>query len=140
LGDLLRVASCVKLHDQAITRYWVRAMLELDGDVPFQHAQASQLTKQLDEAEPSLNTAELLREIIRFRGLAAEWAHLAAPYVHPRLAAVAHRHTIGQGQTRILPNGRTSASTDCGHSSGVGFGSVVPRVDCNPFSRGTFAA
>jgi hypothetical protein len=73
-------------------------MLELDGDVPFQHAQASQLTKQLDEAEPSLNTAELLREIIRFRGLAAEWAHLAAPYVHPRLAAVAHRHTNADGR------------------------------------------
>ena len=44
------------------------------------HAQATQLAERLAEAKPSLNTAELLREIIRFRGLAAEWAHLAAPY------------------------------------------------------------
>ena len=28
----------------------------------------------------------------------AEWAHLAAPYVHPRLAAVAHRHTNADGR------------------------------------------
>jgi hypothetical protein len=52
------------------------------------HAQATQLTDQLAKAEPSLNTAELLREIIRFRGLAAEWAHLAAPYVHQKWTAV----------------------------------------------------
>jgi hypothetical protein len=57
------------------------------------HAQATQLTEQLAEAEPSLDTVDLLKEILRFRGLAVEWAHMAAPFVHPRLAAVAHRHT-----------------------------------------------
>jgi hypothetical protein len=47
--------------------------------------------------EPSLDTAELLREILCFRELAVEWAHLAAAYVHPRLAAVAHRHINTDG-------------------------------------------
>jgi hypothetical protein len=61
-------------------------------------AQATRLTERLVEAEPSLDTAELLREIIRFRELAMEWAQLAAPYVHPRLAAVAHRHTNADGR------------------------------------------
>jgi hypothetical protein len=61
------------------------------------HAQATQLTERLLEAEPSIDTAELLREILCFRELAVEWAHLAAPYVHPRLAAVAHRHTNTDG-------------------------------------------
>jgi hypothetical protein len=61
------------------------------------HAQAIQLTERLVEAEPSLETAELLREMIRLRELAVEWAHLAAPYVHPRLAAVAHRHALEDG-------------------------------------------
>jgi hypothetical protein len=35
--------------------------------------------------------------MIRLRELAVEWAHLAAPYVHPRLAAVAHRHALEDG-------------------------------------------
>jgi hypothetical protein len=61
------------------------------------HAQATQLTEQLAEAEPSLDTTELLREMIRFRQLAVEWAHMAAPYVHPRLAAIAHRHAHEDG-------------------------------------------
>jgi hypothetical protein len=57
------------------------------------YAEAARLTERLVGSEPSLDTLDLLREIIRFRGLAVEWAHMAAPYVHPRLAAVAHRHT-----------------------------------------------
>jgi hypothetical protein len=62
------------------------------------YERAAQLTEQLADADPSLNTAELLREMIRFRELAVEWAHLAAPYCHPRLAAVAHRHTNADGR------------------------------------------
>jgi len=62
------------------------------------HAQATQLTEELAEAEPSLNTAELLREILCFRELAVKWAHFAAPYIHPRLAAVAHRYTNADGR------------------------------------------
>jgi hypothetical protein len=61
------------------------------------HAQATQLTEELAQAEPSLDTVDLLKEMIRFRELAVEWAHLAAPYCHPRLAAVAHRHTNADG-------------------------------------------
>ena len=61
------------------------------------YAQATQLTEQLAEADPSLNTAELLREITRFRGLAVAWANCAAAYCHPRLAAVAHRHAHEDG-------------------------------------------
>jgi hypothetical protein len=61
------------------------------------HAQATQLSEQLAKAEPS-QSAELFREIIRFRGLAVEWARFAAPYCHPRLAPVAHRHTNANGR------------------------------------------
>jgi hypothetical protein len=60
------------------------------------HAQATQLTEQLAEAEPS-QSAELFHEMMHFRQLAVEWAHMAAPYVHPRLAAVAHRYTNPDG-------------------------------------------
>jgi hypothetical protein len=35
--------------------------------------------------------------MMHFRQLAVEWAHMAAPYVHPRLAAVAHRYTNPDG-------------------------------------------
>jgi hypothetical protein len=56
------------------------------------HAQATQLTEELAQAEPS-QSAELFREMMHFRQLAVEWAHMAAPHVHPRLAAVAHGYT-----------------------------------------------
>jgi hypothetical protein len=61
------------------------------------HAQATQLTEKLAQAEPSLETVELFRKMIRFRELAVAWAHMAAPYVHSRLAAVAHRYTNPDG-------------------------------------------
>jgi hypothetical protein len=61
------------------------------------HAEAIELTERLADAEPSLETEELFRQMLRFRQLAVEWAHMAAPYVHPRLAAVAHRHTTPDG-------------------------------------------
>jgi hypothetical protein len=60
------------------------------------HAQAIQLTEQLAEAEPS-QSAELFREMMHFRQLAVQWAAMAAPYVHPRLAAVAHRYSNTDG-------------------------------------------
>ena len=60
------------------------------------HAQATPLTEQLADVDPS-QSAELFREMMHFRRLAAEWAHMAAPYVHPRLAAVAHRHINTDG-------------------------------------------
>ena len=60
-------------------------------------AQATRLTEGLIEAEPSLERAALFSEMIRFRQLAVEWAHMGAPYIHPRLAAVAHRYTNPDG-------------------------------------------
>jgi hypothetical protein len=39
---------------------------------------------------------------MRLRQLSVEWAHLAAAYVHPRLAAIAHRHQTADG-TPIAP-------------------------------------
>jgi hypothetical protein len=56
------------------------------------HVEAIQLTARLADAELSLETAELFSEMLRFRQLASEWAHMAAPYVHPKLAATAHVH------------------------------------------------
>jgi hypothetical protein len=61
------------------------------------YAEAIQLTERLADAEPSLETEELFRQMLRFRQLAVEWAQMAAPYVHPRLAAVAHKHTNPDG-------------------------------------------
>jgi hypothetical protein len=61
------------------------------------YAQAMQLTERLAHSDPSLETVELFRKMIRFRELAVAWAHMAAPYVHPRLAAVAHRHINTDG-------------------------------------------
>jgi hypothetical protein len=61
------------------------------------HAQATPLTERLLEAEPSLDRVELFSQMLRLREAAVEWAHMAAPYVHPRLAAVAHRHINTDG-------------------------------------------
>jgi hypothetical protein len=66
------------------------------------HAQALQLTEQLADVDPS-QSAELFRAMMHFRQLAAEWAHMAAPYVHPRLAAVAHRHTTNPDGRPVQP-------------------------------------
>jgi len=66
------------------------------------YAKARELTERLADAEPSLATSELFNQMLRFREFACEWAHMAAPYVHPRLAAVAHRHTNPDG-TPIAP-------------------------------------
>jgi hypothetical protein len=68
-----------------------------DQATRWAHAQATQLTEQLADVDPS-QSAELFREMMHFRRLAAEWAHMAAPYVHPRLAAVAHRYTNPDGR------------------------------------------
>ena len=86
------------------------------------HAQAIQLTEKLAEAEPSLDTTELLREMIRFRQLAVEWAHMAAPYVHPRLAAVAHRYTNPDGspvgpRVNVIIYGAARSSGFCRNSA-----------------------
>jgi hypothetical protein len=62
------------------------------------HEQAVKLTEQLAHTEQSLETTEVFVRMMRFRELAVEWAHLAAPYVHPRVAAVAHRHTNADGR------------------------------------------
>jgi hypothetical protein len=35
--------------------------------------------------------------VLQLKELACEWARDAAPYVHPRLAAVAHRYTNPDG-------------------------------------------
>jgi hypothetical protein len=89
------------------------------------HAQATQLTEQLAEAEPSLDTTELLSEMIRFRGLAVEWAHFAAPYVHPRLAAVAHRHTNTDGSP-VGP--RVNVIIHGAEPEPPGFAETVPSI------------
>jgi hypothetical protein len=65
------------------------------------YAKAWEVTERLADAEPS-QTSELFNQMLRFREIACEWAHMAAPYVHPRLAAVAHRHTNPDG-TPIAP-------------------------------------
>ena len=62
------------------------------------HAQANQLTEELAQAEPSLDTVGLFTQMLRLREAAVAWAHMAAPYVHPRLAAVAHRYTNPDGR------------------------------------------
>jgi hypothetical protein len=61
------------------------------------HAQATQLTEELAQAEPSLDTVGLFTQMLRLREAAVAWAHMAASYVHPRLAAVAHRYTNPDG-------------------------------------------
>jgi hypothetical protein len=61
------------------------------------HAQATQLTEELAEAEPSLETEELFTRMMRLRHAAVAWAHCAAPYVHPRLAAIAHKLANSDG-------------------------------------------
>jgi hypothetical protein len=59
--------------------------------------QVNGLMERLVVSEPSLATEELFSQMIRLRQLSVEWAHLAAPYVHPRLAAIAHGHTNADG-------------------------------------------
>src|ERR1700730_16213205 len=61
------------------------------------HAEAK-LTERLLEAEPPLDRVELFNQMLRLRQAAVEWARMAAPYVHPRLAAVAHRYTNPHGR------------------------------------------
>jgi hypothetical protein len=40
---------------------------------------------------------ETNRAVLQLKELACEWARDAAPYVHPRLAAIAHRHVNADG-------------------------------------------
>ena|SRR6516164_5570677 len=64
--------------------------------------EATRLTERLAGAEPSLETEQLSSQLMRLRQLSVEWAHLAAPFVHPRLAVTAHRHTNADG-TPLVP-------------------------------------
>jgi hypothetical protein len=64
--------------------------------------EAIRLTERLAGAEPSLETEQLSSQVMRLRQLSVVWAHLAAPYVHPRLAVTAHRHTNADG-TPLVP-------------------------------------
>ena len=64
--------------------------------------EAIRLTERLAGAEPSLETEQLSSQVMRLRQLSVVWAHLAAPYVHPRLAVTAHRHTNADG-TPLAP-------------------------------------
>jgi hypothetical protein len=64
--------------------------------------EAARLTERLAGAEPSLETEQLSSRLIRLRQLSVEWAHLAAVYVHPRLAAIAHQHLDEKGRP-IVP-------------------------------------
>jgi hypothetical protein len=81
---------------QLIRRAVVAAMCL--GQLDWAYAEATQLTERLPNSEPSLETEELFRDMMRFRELAVEWAHVAAAYCHPRLAAIAHRHTNADGR------------------------------------------
>jgi hypothetical protein len=60
--------------------------------------EATRLTERLAGAEPSLETEQLSSQLMRLRQLSVEWAHLAAAFVHPRLAATAHRHLTDDGR------------------------------------------
>jgi hypothetical protein len=84
----------------------LQAVIAASGRTPLEimlesarwaYAQATQLSERLVEAEATLDTAELFSQMLRLRQSAVEWAHFAAPYVHPRLAAVAHRHAHEDG-------------------------------------------
>jgi hypothetical protein len=69
------------------------------------HQEAAKiLTKLLapDAPTDSTEVLETVKTVLRLRELACEWARDAAPFVHPRLAAVAHRHTNADG-TPIAP-------------------------------------
>src|SRR5271165_2752159 len=55
-----------------------------------------------DAPTDSIEVLQTVKTLLRLRELACEWAHMAAPYVHPRLAAVAHRHVNADG-TPIAP-------------------------------------
>jgi hypothetical protein len=60
-------------------------------------SKALELSERLAAVEPSPETSELFNQMLRFRDLAVQWAHLAAAYVHPKLAAIAHQHTEADG-------------------------------------------
>ena len=60
--------------------------------------EATRLAARLAGAEPSLETEQLSSQLMRLRQLSVEWAHLAAVYVHPPLAATAHRHLTEDGR------------------------------------------
>jgi hypothetical protein len=65
---------------------------------------AAMLAKLLapDAPKDSEAVLESVREMLHLRDLANKWAKDAAPYVHPQLAAVQHRHTNADG-TPIMP-------------------------------------
>jgi hypothetical protein len=58
------------------------------------------LTKLLSPDAPtdSIEVLETIKTLLRLRELACEWARDAAPFVHPRLAAVAHRYEGADGK------------------------------------------
>ena len=61
------------------------------------------LAKVLSPGAPTGSEAlETIRAVLQLKERACEWARDAAPYVHPRLAAVAHRYTNADG-TPIAP-------------------------------------
>jgi hypothetical protein len=61
------------------------------------------LAKGLSPGAPTGSEAlETIRAVLQLKERACEWARDAAPYVHPRLAAVAHRYTNADG-TPIAP-------------------------------------
>jgi hypothetical protein len=63
--------------------------------------EAAKILAKLLSPDAPTDTTELLETIktlLRLRERAAEWAKDAAPYVHPRLAAIAHRHVDANGQ------------------------------------------
>jgi hypothetical protein len=54
------------------------------------------------DAPQGEEAAALMQEILRFRDVAQRYASAAAPYVHPRLAAIQHDHR-SEGGSAIRP-------------------------------------
>lgn len=68
----------------------------------FAHQQAGEIMAQLLESGMDLPDGfDQLKELLRFRGIAQEAAKDAAPYIHPRLAAIEH---TGKGGEAINMN------------------------------------
>jgi hypothetical protein len=66
-----------------------RLLAELMGAAPEQRASPEQLAK--------------INQLFNLREMAVRWAAKAAPYCHPQLAAVAHRHANADGSP-LVPN------------------------------------
>lgn len=69
-------------------------------NMTFAHTQASDLLGKLLESGAEVPEGfDQYKELLKFRGMAQEAAKDAAPYIHPRLAAVEHS---GKVTTRTL--------------------------------------